>query len=446
LVTSPRLLLTAANREILKSSPENAAFYARLAHLLHPTSQLRFNAAVRRAMVAGSIQQKVAALRALAPRATRQQQAEVEAYVASIQDDWKPFLDYVQRTDSEAWTELQAWVMRACGELGQVDGLIQTFSRSGVRPKDLSARECYLFVLAFGGRPEGVGLLLRSERFLHSRDYWRAIAARAAGSADWRHIMETFARTTESESFRKAAERHLADTRDARTPALSPESTAMISEIERQVIKSATRPQAPVTAILIMLISVGFIAQISYGGSENADTLTKLGAPSPLLILEEGEWWRIVTAWFLHYGPFHFWLNFLLLAVLGGQCEVKSGSRWMLATYALGGLASSITVLSITWSGIFSSPIFVGCSGGLSAFVGSEVGGQLRDRSYWRKGLDPRRAVRRYVRFVLGVAVVLAMDVAFEIHVLHLGFAAYAPGLVVGLLISWLSAHDTIRV
>jgi len=40
-----------------------------------------------------------------------------------------------------------------------------------------------------------------------------------------------------------------------------------------------------------------------------------------------------------------------------------------------------ITVLSMMWSGIISSPVFVGCSGGVSAFLGSEVGGNLRDRS-----------------------------------------------------------------
>jgi hypothetical protein len=40
------------------------------------------------------------------------------------------------------------------------------------------------------------------------------------------------------------------------------------------------------------------------------------------------------------------------------------------------------------------------------------------------------------VHLVLGVFLFLAMDVAFEFHVLHLDFVAYAPGLVVGLLIS----------
>jgi membrane associated rhomboid family serine protease len=300
---------------------------------------------------------------------------------------------------------------------------------------------CHLFVLAFGGRLDSVRLLLEQKPPLHSKDYWIALAAKASGcnEAEWRRVMATFARTTKNESFRRAAERHLAAISDPRGPALSSETTAAIDAIEQRLpeqLRRMARPAAPVTVILLVLLGVGFVAEVSQGGSASPSTLIKLGALSAPLVLH-GEWWRLATTWFLHDGPLHFSVTLSLLLILGAICERKVGPLRMLAIYCVGGLASSTAALLMMWNGSAAS-YFVGSSGGLMALFGSEFGGLLRDRSYWRKSLNQRLPVSipRYLLVQTVITFFLWMDVAFESHSMHLGLVVYAPSFVVGLLIN----------
>jgi membrane associated rhomboid family serine protease len=192
-----------------------------------------------------------------------------------------------------------------------------------------------------------------------------------------------------------------------------------------------------------VLVVAGFVAEISHGGSESPGTLIELGALSASRVLH-GEWWRLVASWFLHYGPFHFWVTLYLLLALGAMCEVKAGSLRMFAIYCIGGLASSTVALSMMWSGS-AVQYFVGSSGGVAALFGSEVGGLLRDRSYWRKPLSRRRrmSVSRYLLMQTGVIAFLWMDVAFESHLQPLGFTVYAPSLVMGIVVSLIFGGPT---
>ncbi|MET0517880.1 MAG: rhomboid family intramembrane serine protease, partial [Burkholderiaceae bacterium] len=74
----------------------------------------------------------------------------------------------------------------------------------------------------------------------------------------------------------------------------------------------------------------------------------------------EGEWWRLITATFLHYGPLHLGLNMLALWWFGAAIEQVLGRGRYLLLYVVSGLAGAAGAL------IFSptSPT-VGASGAL---------------------------------------------------------------------------------
>jgi membrane associated rhomboid family serine protease len=440
-VLAPGLLLNAARSQDMRGRMRAASFYERLACLLHPTPRLRFQAAVKAAMSHGPIEERVVALRALARCASPQQQAALAVNIAIVQGDWNAVLECLHSANGRLRLEFRVWEIRALGELGRLDEMVQAFPKEKIDSFRRDSYFHYLFALAFTGRLEGVRLLLGQEPLLHSKDYWLAIAATGSepNQEEPRRLMATFASATKNESFRKAAERRLAATPDLVGSALSRESTAIIDAIEQGLLKQMRRmaqPAAPVTVILAVLIVVGFVAEVSHGGSESPGTLIELGALSAPLVLH-GEWWWLAASWFLHYGPFHFSLTLYLLFVLGTMCEVKTGSLRMFAIYCLGGLASSTTALLMMWSES-AAYCFVGSSGGLVALFGSEVGGLLRDRSYWRTPLGRRRpmTVSRYLLMQTAVIVFLWMDVAFESHSLPLGFTVYAPSLVVGIAIN----------
>ena len=322
-VLAPRVLFAAARSQGIRGRMRAATIYEQLACRLHPTPRLRFRAAVSAAMAHRPIERKVEALRALAQRATPQQRVRLEAGIAIVQADWNAVLDCIQKADEELRRESKAWEIRALGEIGRLNDMVQAFSKEKIGPVGSDSYLCCLFVLSFAGRLDSVRLLLGKMPWLHSKDYWLAIAAKASGRNDEepRRVMAAFASTTKNESLRRTAERHLAATLDPGVPALSPESTATIDAIEKHLpeqFRRRMRPAAPVTMMLVVLVVFGFVAEVSHGGTESPSTLIALGAVSAPLI-RHGEWWRLATSWFPSRRPVSLLAHALLVAPLGND-------------------------------------------------------------------------------------------------------------------------------
>src|SRR3954465_10488095 len=71
-------------------------------------------------------------------------------------------------------------------------------------------------------------------------------------------------------------------------------------------------------------------------GAKFANSLIGLPAhvPYPQLVgVAHGDWWRLMTSAFLHYGPFHIILNMLALWWFGSALERRIGSGRVLAIY-----------------------------------------------------------------------------------------------------------------
>jgi membrane associated rhomboid family serine protease len=70
------------------------------------------------------------------------------------------------------------------------------------------------------------------------------------------------------------------------------------------------------------------------------------GIPFPNLVgVAHGDWWRLFTSAFLHYGPFHLILNMLALYWFGSLLERRIGSGRFLLIYIVSGLAGSAGAL-----------------------------------------------------------------------------------------------------
>jgi membrane associated rhomboid family serine protease len=110
-----------------------------------------------------------------------------------------------------------------------------------------------------------------------------------------------------------------------------------------------------------VLIGINVIAGIGslLGGGAGADSssLTDDGGISQHFIAE-GEYWRLVTAGFLHAGPFHLLTNMLALWILGSMVEPALG-RWRF------GLVYFVSLLCGSFGALLLSPdsLTVGASG-----------------------------------------------------------------------------------
>jgi membrane associated rhomboid family serine protease len=70
------------------------------------------------------------------------------------------------------------------------------------------------------------------------------------------------------------------------------------------------------------------------------------GIPFPNLVgVAHGDWWRLFSSAFLHYGPFHLILNMVALYWFGSLLEQRIGSGRFLAIYVVSGLAGSAGAL-----------------------------------------------------------------------------------------------------
>ena len=99
------------------------------------------------------------------------------------------------------------------------------------------------------------------------------------------------------------------------------------------------------TNILLGILIVVFLYESYVGGSlagsEQIAVLRKLGAKDNNLIVQ-GEYWRLITAMFLHAGFLHIAFNGYALLIFGQQIERFYGWARFLAIYFVAGLAGSI--------------------------------------------------------------------------------------------------------
>src|SRR5579872_4574199 len=103
-------------------------------------------------------------------------------------------------------------------------------------------------------------------------------------------------------------------------------------------------PHARFTTVVIMLINTGLYigTVLRSGGSEpDGQTLVAFGGKWVPYILA-GQWWRLITAGFLHGGILHILMNMWVLFDLGAQVEEMYGTPRFLAIYLISNITGFI--------------------------------------------------------------------------------------------------------
>lgn len=128
-----------------------------------------------------------------------------------------------------------------------------------------------------------------------------------------------------------------------------------------------------VTPLLITINVAVFMLMVTEGyGVFSPDTkmASDWGANDGSLTLN-GEWWRIISSLFLHYGVLHLLLNMNVLWIFGSQFERIFGSTKFLFLYFYSGVIGAIVSLWYSpWKvGIGASGAIFGLIGGLTAIA-----------------------------------------------------------------------------
>lgn len=181
---------------------------------------------------------------------------------------------------------------------------------------------------------------------------------------------------------------------------------------------------APLTWLLLGAIVAVFGLELLSGATADGRVLVRLGANVPELVWE-GQWWRLITAMFLHGGVLHLLLNAWALYQLGGLFEAWMGSGRMALTYFATGIAGSLASLFFLRGGIS-----VGASGAIFGVLGALVGILVRRRDRLRP--QAKQLLAQLLMWA-GINVFLGFSTPNIDNAAHLGGAA--AGVALGLVL-----------
>lgn len=120
------------------------------------------------------------------------------------------------------------------------------------------------------------------------------------------------------------------------------------------------------TALLIFLNVAYFIYLEMIGSTLDSSFMLKHGASNPQKILNGGEYYRLVTSMFMHFGIEHILGNMFMLAVLGDKIEKKVKTIPFLFMYLSTGLIAGI----VSCANATGDVVGAGASGAIYGILG----------------------------------------------------------------------------
>jgi membrane associated rhomboid family serine protease len=181
---------------------------------------------------------------------------------------------------------------------------------------------------------------------------------------------------------------------------------------------------APAVLLFIVLNSAVFLVELARKTGANPGVLHRLGALDPYSVLIRHEYWRLLSALFLHYDVVHLLFNLFALYILGPGLERVLGTLRFSLCYLISGLGSTAGVLLLTVLRLVQPAELVGASGCIMGIVGAWAGFLLRQRH------SPQ--TQQKLRNIL---LIVAIQTAFDLSTPQVSMPAHVCGVISGFLL-----------
>lgn len=359
-------------------------------------------------------------------------------------DRWQEYIDWVQQRQTLAQLQIDrgttlVYYLRAFAETGDLRRCIAEVARLD-RARQLNTQHLHLlkmYILAYCGRVGAVTQLCQSLLSMYPADshqFWIGTAELAAGKIEVATAQLTKLQQVSKDS---CIQQDIAWRLSQPLPdlhKLNPIDWETVAQIEATVGQDArygtqtpSNASTPVTNLLIGINVVVFCAELlwqSKSGNKDFSFIPWGGLAAPLVLA--GEWWRIVTANFIHMGILHLGMNMLGLFYLGKFVEHRLGSFRYLLAYLLAGLGSMafITYFDTRW--VSQPQITVGASGAIMGMLGAMGAIHL---SGWRQS-KVAAAGRQFQAVLFSVGFQLVFDLTNG----HTSIVGHFSGLTIGFL------------
>lgn len=128
--------------------------------------------------------------------------------------------------------------------------------------------------------------------------------------------------------------------------------------------------KAYITFALVAINSIVFVMLEIMGDTQNSELMAHMGAVWPPYILKQGQYWRLLTATFMHFGFDHILNNMLILVCAGMILEDALGHVKYLILYLIAGIGgSTLSYLQMLHSGDYA--VAAGASGAIFGIIGA---------------------------------------------------------------------------
>lgn len=190
----------------------------------------------------------------------------------------------------------------------------------------------------------------------------------------------------------------------------------MIAEFKR-AFKATPATSALVAFMVVVYLWEALIAQ---SFTISSRVLYETGAQFGPIFLHYGEWWRLLTAGFLHVTASHLIFNMITLYFIGRLLELEIGPWRFLILFLTTVISGNLMSLAFGAMNVISA----GASGGVFGLFGAIVRLGLMDkrRAYWRS------QAKLMTAFVL-------LSVISALFTPGIDLAAHIGGLIGGFLI-----------
>ncbi|MCH0566825.1 MULTISPECIES: rhomboid family intramembrane serine protease [unclassified Streptomyces] len=179
-----------------------------------------------------------------------------------------------------------------------------------------------------------------------------------------------------------------------------------------------------VTKIILGVCLAAFLAQMAVGDrfTERFELLGRAYVPllGSLEGIAEGQWYRLLTAMFLHGSYIHILFNMLSLWWLGGPLEAALGRARFVALYFVSGLAGS----ALTYLLAAPNQPSLGASGAIFGLFGATA-----------------VLLRRLDYDMRPVIALLVINLIFTFSWANIAWQAHIGGLVAGVIVGYAMVH-----
>jgi rhomboid protease GluP len=179
----------------------------------------------------------------------------------------------------------------------------------------------------------------------------------------------------------------------------------------------------PLTYGIIVLNSAFFLLCVVLGGSFidiDLKTLVDLGALYGPVVVLKGEWWRLLSAMFLHGGMTHILMNMVSLYIIGRGMELYFSKTAYIVIYLLSGLIGGMASLYM-----HPESVGIGASGAIFGVFGALAGFLFARRHQIASG---GKEVMKDFAVILGLNLLLGFSIE------SIDMSAHIGGLIVGLI------------